>query len=138
MDASIGGDVRLTGVVRPDGTFNQTNVAKSLDTDSDASWTDRHGPVEEEGPALAAKRIGNRFPPPPLFLHEPGRFEGTQVETSRLGGCRQTLDVERVRPQTTRRQLVTETRPNGFDSLRAAATAKSSDTFNKVLGELFL
>ena len=55
---------------------------------------------------------------PPLFLHEPGRFKGTQVETSRLDGCRQTLDVERVRPQTTRRQSVTETRSTGFDSLR--------------------
>ncbi len=69
-------------------------------------------------PALAARRIGNRFPPPPLFLHEPGRLEGTQVETSRLDGCRQTLDVERVRPQTTRRQSVTETRSHGFDSRR--------------------
>ena len=57
------------------------------------SWSDRHGPVEEAGhaPVAARRRIGNRFPPPPLFLHEPGRFEGTQVETSRLGGCRQTL-----------------------------------------------
>ena len=83
------------------------------------SWTDRHGPVEEAGPApvAARRRIGNRFPPPPLFLHEPGRFEGTQVDSSRLGGCRQTLDVERVRPQTARRQSVTETRSNGFDSL---------------------
>ena len=81
------------------------------------SWTDRHGPVEEAEPAPAARRIGNRFPPPPLFLHEPGRFEGTQVDSSRLGGCRQTLDVERVRPQTARRQSVTETRSNGFDSL---------------------
>ena len=38
------------------------------------------------------------------------------METSRLGGCRQTLDVERVRPQTTRRQSVTEIRSHGFDS----------------------
>ena len=105
-----------TGVVRQDGTFDQINVAKSLD--SDASWTDRHGPVEEAGPAPAARRIGNRFPPPPLFLHEPGRFEGTQVDSSRLDGCQQTLDVERVRPQTARRQSVTETRSNGFDSRR--------------------
>ena len=76
--------------------------------------------VEKAGPApvAAKRRIGNRFPPPPLFLHEPGRFEGTQVDTSRLDGCRQTLDVERVRPQTTCRQSVTETRSNGFDSLR--------------------
>ena len=80
---------------------------------SDVSGTDRHGPVEEAGPAPAARRIGNGFPPPPVFLHEPGRFEGTQADTSRLGGCRQTLDVERVRPQTMRRQLVTETRSNG-------------------------
>ena len=74
--------------------------------------------VEEAGPApvTARWRIGNRFPPPPLFLHEPGRFEGTQVDSSRLDGCQQTLDVERVRPQTTRRQSVTETRSNGFDS----------------------
>ena len=87
----------------------------------------RHGVVQRTvprrvshraGPAPAARRIGNRFPPPPLFLHDPGRFEGTQVEPSRLDGCRQTLDVERVRPQTTRRQLVTETRSNGFDSRR--------------------
>ena len=28
------------------------------------SWTDRHGPVEEAEPAPAARRIGNRFPPP--------------------------------------------------------------------------
>ena len=77
--------------------------------------------VEEAGPApVARRRIGNRFPPPPLFLHEPGRFEGTQAETSRLGGCRQTLDVERVRPQTTRRQSVTETPSNGFDSRLSA------------------
>ena len=87
-------------------------------TDSDASWTDRHGPVEEAEPAPAAKRSGNRFPPPPLFLHDPGRLQGTQGDSSRLGGCRQTLDVERVRPQTTRRQSVTETRTHGFDSLR--------------------
>ena len=65
-----------------------------------------------------AMQIGNRFPPPPLFLHEPGLFEGTPVDSSRLDGCQQTLDVERVRPQTTRRQSVTETRSNGFDSLR--------------------
>ena len=52
------------------------------------------------------------------LLHEPGRFEGTQVDSSRLDGCQQTLDVDRVRPQTTRRQSVTETRSNGFDSLR--------------------
>ena len=58
------------------------------------------------------------FPPPPLFLHEPGRFQGTQGDPSRLDGCRQTLDVERVRPQTTRRQSVTETRAHGFDSRR--------------------
>ena len=64
------------------------------------------------------ERIGNRFLPPPLFLHDPGRFEGTQVDSSRLDGCQQTLDVERVRPQTTRRQSVTETRSSGFDSLR--------------------
>ena len=51
------------------------------------------------------------------ILHEPGRFQGTQVDTSRLDGCQQTLDVERLRPQTTRRQSVTETRSNGFDSL---------------------
>ena len=63
-------------------------------------------------------RIGNRFPPPPLFLHDPGRLQGTQGDPSRLDGCRQTLDVERVRPQTTRRQLVTETRSHGFDSRR--------------------
>ena len=80
--------------------------------------TTPYGPVEEAGPAPAARRIGNRFPPPPLFLHEPGRLQGTQVDSSRLGGCRQTLDVERVRPQTTRRQLVTETRSHGFDSRR--------------------
>ena len=87
---------------------------------SDASGTDRHGPVEEAGPApvAARRRIGNRFPPPPLFLHDPGRFEGTQVDSSRLDGCQQTLDVERVRPQTTRRQSVTETRAHGFDSRR--------------------
>ena len=74
--------------------------------------------VEEARPApvAARRRIGNRFPPPPLFLHEPGRLQGTQVDSSRLGGCRQTLDAERVRPQTTRRQLVTETRSHGFDS----------------------
>ena len=77
--------------------------------------------VEEAGPApvAARRRIGNWFPPPPLFLHEPGRFEGTQAETSRLDGYQQTLEVERVRPQTTRRQSVTETRPNGFDSRRS-------------------
>ena len=80
------------------------------------SWTDRHGHVEEAEPAPAVRRIGNRFPPPPLFLHEPGRFQGTQVEPSRLDGCRQTLAFERVRPQTTHRQSVTETRANGFDS----------------------
>ena len=42
------------------------------------SWTDRHGPVEEAGPApvAARRRIGNRFPPPPLFLHEPGSIPG--------------------------------------------------------------
>ncbi len=76
--------------------------------------------VEKAGPApvAAKRRIGNRFPPPPLFLHDPGRFGGTQVEPSRLDGCRQTLDVERVRPQTTHRQSVTETRSHGFDSLR--------------------
>ena len=81
--------------------------------------------VEEAGsaPVAARRRIGNRFPPPPLFLHEPGRFEGTQVETSRLDGCRQTLEIERVRPQTTRRQSVTETRANGFDSPCASTTA---------------
>ena len=74
--------------------------------------------VEEAGPApvAARRRIGNRFPPPPLFLHEPGRFEETQADTSRLDGCRQTLDVDRVRPQTPRRQSVIETRQNGFDS----------------------
>ena len=66
----------------------------------------------------SVRRIGNRFLPPPLFLHEPGRFEGTPVDSSRLDGCQQTLDGERVRPQTTRRQSVTETRSNGFDSLR--------------------
>ena len=88
------------------------------------SWTDRHGPVEEAEPApvAARRRIGNRFPPPPLFLHEPGRFQGTQVDTSRLDGCQQTLDVERVRPQATRRQLVTETRSHGFDSLLPDST----------------
>ena len=42
----------------------------------------------------------------------------SQVDPSRLDGCRQTLDVERVRPQPTRRQSVTETRSHGFDSLR--------------------
>ena len=82
------------------------------------SWTDRHGPVEEAEPAPAARRIGNRFPPPPLFLHEPGRFQGTQADPSRLDGCRQTLASERVKPQTTHRQSVTETRSNGFDSRR--------------------
>ena len=58
--------------------------------------------VEEAGPApvAARRRIGNRFLPPPLFLHEPGRFQGTQVDSSRLDGCQQTLDVERARPQT--------------------------------------
>ena len=65
------------------------------------------------GELLAGKKLDA-----PLFLHEPGRFEETQADTSRLDGCRQTLDVERVRPQTTRRQSVTETRSNGFDSLR--------------------
>ena len=83
---------------------------------SDASGTDRHGHVEEAGPVHAARRIGNGFPPPPLFLHEPGRFEGTRADTSRFDGCRQALGVERVRPQTTCRQSVTETRSNGFDS----------------------
>ena len=82
------------------------------------SWIDRHGPVEEAEPAPAARRIGNRFPPPPLFLHEPGRFQGTQADPSRLDGCRQTLAFERVKPQTTHRQSVTETRSNGFESLR--------------------
>ena len=74
--------------------------------------------VEKAEPAPVVRWIGNMFPPPPLFLHEPGRLQGTQVDSSRLGGCRQTLDVERVRPQTTRRQSVTETRSHGFDSLR--------------------
>ena len=79
---------------------------------------------EEAGPAPAARRIGNGFPPPPpVFLHEPGRFEGTQADTSRLDGCRQTLEVDRVRPQTTRRPLVTETRSNGFDSSRPSGLA---------------
>ena len=34
--------------------------------------------VEKAGPApvAAKRRIGNRFPPPPLLLHDPGRFEG--------------------------------------------------------------
>ena len=82
------------------------------------SWTDRHGPVEEAEPAPAARRIGNRFPPPPLFLHEPGRFQGIHADPSRLDGCRQTLAFERVRPQTTRRQSLTETRSNGFESSR--------------------
>ena len=41
----------------------------------------------------------------------------SMVDSSRLDGCQQTLDVKRVRPQTTRRQSVTETRSNGFDSL---------------------
>ena len=82
------------------------------------SWTDRHGPVEGAEPAPAARRTGNRFPPSPLFLHEPGRFRGTQADPSRLDGCRQTLAFERVRRQTTRRQSLTETRSNGFDSLR--------------------
>ena len=83
--------------------------------------------VEVAGPApvAAKRRIGNKFPPPPLFLHEPGRFEGTQAETSRLDGCRQTLEVERVRPQTTRRQLVTETRSNGFYYVRVHCQWKS-------------
>ena len=41
------------------------------------------------------------------------------MDSSRLDGCRQTLDVDHVRPQTTRRQSVTETRSHGFDSLAA-------------------
>ena len=71
----------------------------------------------EPAPVATKRRIRNRFPPPPLFLHEPGRFEGTRADISRLDGCRQTLAVERVRPQTTRRRSVTDTRSNGFDSL---------------------
>ena len=40
------------------------------------------------------------------------------MDSSRLDGCQQTLDVERIRPQTTRRQSVTETRSIGFVSRR--------------------
>ena len=29
-------------------------------------------------------------PPPPLFLHDPGRFQGTPGDPSRLDGCQQT------------------------------------------------
>ena len=84
--------------------------------------------VEEAGPApvAARRRIGNGFLPPPLFLHEPGRFEGTQVDSSRLDGCQQTLDVERIRPQPTRRQSVTETRSHGFDSRRFQGSVRLS------------
>ena len=95
--------------------------------------------VEEAGPApvAARRRIGNRFPPPPLFLHEPGRFEGTQAETSRLDGCQQTLDVERVRPQTTRRQSVTETRPNWFDSRRPHQSSFHHATVLTIAGDSY-
>ena len=71
-----------------------------------------------DGTAPVVRWIGNMFSPPPLFLHEPGRFQGTQADPSRLDGCRQTLAFERVKPQTTHRQSVTETRSNGFDSRR--------------------
>ena len=80
---------------------------------NNASWS-----CGGDGTAPVVRWIGNMFPPPPLFLHDPGRLQGTQGEPSRLGGCFQTLDVERVRPQTTRRQSVTETRAHGFDSRR--------------------
>ena len=82
------------------------------------AWATASREIVETRPVAARRRIGNRFLPPPLFLHEPGRFEGTQVDSSRLDGCQQTLDVDRVRPQTTRRQSVTETRSHGFDSRR--------------------
>ena len=95
--------------------------------------------VEEAGsaPVAAKRRSGNRFPPPPLFLHEPGRFEGTQGETSRLGGCRQTLDVERVRPQTTRRQSLTETRSHGFDSSRPHQSSCHHATVLTIAGDSY-
>ena len=86
---------------------------RSGSSGNNASWS-----CGGDGTAPVVRWIGNMFPPPPLFLHEPGRFQGTQVDSSRLGGCRQTLDVERVRRQTTRRQSVTETRSHGFDSRR--------------------
>ena len=77
------------------------------------------------------------FPPPPLFLHEPGRFEGTQVDSSRLDGCQQTLDVERVRPQTTRRQSVTATRSNGFDSRRPRQSSFHHATVLTIAGDSY-
>ena len=101
------------------------------------SWTNRHGPVEEAEPAPAARRIGNRFPPPPLFLHEPGRFEETQADPSRLDGCRQTLAFERVRPQTTRRQSVTETRSHGFDSRRPYQSSFHHATVLTIAGDSY-
>ena len=107
--------IAMLTLLRCDGFSGSTLLPKP---GTDRGSGDRF--VEEAGPApvAARRRIGNRFLPPPLFLHEPGRFEGTQVDTSRLDGCQQTLDVDRVRPQTTRRQSVTETRSNGFDSRR--------------------
>ena len=39
-----------------------------------------------DGTAPVVSWIGNMFPPPPLFLHEPGRFQGTQADPSRLDG----------------------------------------------------
>ena len=51
MDAGVEGGVRLTGcgASRRD-LSTRISAAKPLDTDSDANWTDRHGPVEEAEP----------------------------------------------------------------------------------------
>ena len=32
----------------------------------------------EPAPVATKRRIRNRFPPPPLFLHEPGQFRGLE------------------------------------------------------------
>ena len=125
MAAGIEGDLRLTACgasrrhLRPD----QKSPSRSTPTPMRAGLTVMVA-CGGDGTAPVVRRIGNRFPPPPLFLHEPGRFQGTQGESSRLDGCRQTVAFERVRPQTTRRQSLTETPSNGFDSRRHAAASR--------------
>ena len=59
------------------------------------------------------------------------------MDSSRLDGCQQTLDVERVRPQTTRRQSVTETRANGFDSRRPRQSSFHHATVLTIAGDSY-
>ena len=79
------------------------------------SWTDRHGPVEEAEPAPAARRIGNRFPPP--------HFSTNRVDSRglRRTPVDSTAADKRLHSNVLNRKLrivshLPKYRSNGFDS----------------------